>query len=51
MEGKNVFWYIGVKKITHMMTTNKLSLKSHVLTEKDLPVGKSPKHRFLLAVL
>ena len=36
-----------------MMTTNSLSLKSHVLTEKGLglPVGRSPKPRFLLAVL
>jgi len=33
-----------------MMTTNNLSLKSHVLTEKDLslPMGWSPKPRFVL---
>jgi len=50
---KTFYWYIRVKKVTHMMTTNNLSLKSHVLTEKDLdlPVGRSPKPRFLLAVL
>jgi len=35
------------------MTTNNLSLKSHVVTEKDLglPIGRSPKPGFLLAVL
>jgi len=35
------------------MTTNNLSLKSHVLTEKDLglPVCRSPKSMLLLAVL
>ena len=40
-------------KRTHMMTTNNISLKSHVLTEKDLglPTDRSPKPRFLLAVL
>jgi len=27
------------RKKTYMMTTNNLSLKSHVLTETDLPIG------------
>jgi len=46
-----VFWYVGAKKGTHMMTTNNLSLKSRVLTEKDLdlPVGRN--YRYRLAVL
>ena len=53
MGAKNVYCYAGAKKGTHMMTTNNISLKSHVLTQKDLglPVGRSPKPRFLLAVL
>jgi len=35
------------------MISSNLSLKSHVLTEKDLdvPLGRSPRPRFLLAVL
>ena len=53
MGAKNVFGTLERKKGTHMMTTNNISLKSHVLTEKDLglPTDRSPKPRFLLAVL
>jgi len=42
--GPKTFWYVGAKKRTHIMTTNNLSLKSHVLTEKDLglPIVRSP---------
>jgi len=48
-----MFWYVGAKKGTHIMTTNNLSLKSHVLTEKDLglPIGRSPKPRLVLLLL
>jgi len=39
--GEKRFWYVGAKIGTLMMTTNNISLKSHVLTEKDLslPMG------------
>jgi len=39
--GAKMFWYLGAKKRTHIMTTNNLSLKSHVVIENDLglPIG------------